>query len=260
MGPPAPYRGSASPGRPSQPGNAPSQQPDSTVLWRRDDTPPSSRQPAEPAGGIGDPTVLWVRSEPAQTQRAGLGVQRDSGAPDSTVLWRRDESAAPRSLTFPGHSTGSEYLRAAGSAGESLHQNGLSEPLSSEADPWTAPQQPQSAVSAEAASAEEWIRIHADLQPRGEDPWRDPLGNAAQTGQPSSVRSGVAEAEPAVGPVHAHGGEGGRGYAAARGVSQTGGQENGRPRDKGRLRNKSVLYNNVEEVPSVRRQSAYIRK
>ncbi|KAK9919130.1 hypothetical protein WJX75_009618 [Coccomyxa subellipsoidea] len=50
------------------------------------------------------------------------------------------------------------------------------------------------------------------------------------------------------------------GNAPTRGVSQTGGQENGRPRDKGRLRNKSVLYNNVEEVPSVRRQSAYIRK
>ncbi|BDA46772.1 hypothetical protein COCOBI_09-2250 [Coccomyxa sp. Obi] len=258
-GPPPAYSGSTFPDRGGGLGSARAQQqPDSTILWRREDTPDSARQPAQQLAGTAAPeNILWVRSEAGQTQRAGARTRIED--PDSTVLWRRDDNSAPASLTFPGRSGSEERAGGSGFDAGRQGQSDLLQPFGSEVDPWRAPQQAQ--VVSHDATAEDWIKLHAALQPRGEDPWRDPPSGPTQMAQPGSTIPGQNDRMAAAARVHERG-EYDRRDGAVSGVSRARGQDMGRreERVKVRVRDKSVLYNNVERVPPAKQQAAYMRK
>lgn len=241
LGSPPLYLGAA----PSGGGSAHSQQADSTVLWKRDEATASSRQPEKPPSGS---TVLWIKSDVEPADRANTGVQREVGPPDSTVLWRREEPAAPSSLSFPDHNAarngpGELVWQGQGMQGKSRGerpQNGLSQPSSSEEDPWRAPAQPAAAAATPDASAEEWIQMHAGLQPRGEDPWRHT--STIPTPAQSALRSATGDYTPVRRSANGNGGR----YSG-----MASGKDGGRQGEKGRarVRDRSVLYNNVEQVP-----------
>ncbi|CAL8471391.1 g10933 [Coccomyxa elongata] len=264
-GPPPAYSGSTSPDRGSGLGSARAQHLDSTILWQREETPDSAKQPAQLAGSAAPESILCVRSEAGQTQRAGARLQSEVPTPDSTVLWRRDDSSAPASFTFPGRSGNEEQGAGSGYDGESRQdQSDLLQPSSSEVDPWRAPQQPLSRVISHDATAEDWIKLHAALQPRGEDPWRDPPSGPTQMAQPGSASPGQSqrmELSAAAARAHERGGLDRRNGAVS-GVSRAGGQDSGRreERMKVRVRDRNALYNNVERVPPARQQAAYMRK
>lgn len=264
-GPPPAYSGPASPDRASGPGSARAQQSDSTILWRREETPESARQPAQIAGSAVPESILWVRSEAGHTQRAGARLQSEVPAADGTVLWRRDDSSAPASLAFPERSGNEEQGAGSGFAGERRQgKSDLLQPSSSEVDPWRAPQQPLSRVISHDATAEDWIKLHAALQPRGEDPWRDPPSGPTQMAQPGSASPGQSQRmELSAAAARAHERAGlDRRNGAMSGVSRAGGQDSSRreERVKVRVRDRNALYNNVEQVPPARQQAAYMRK
>ena len=266
-GPPPAYSGSMSPDRGGGLGSAPAQQqPDSTVLWRREDNPGKANQPAQLASSAAPESILWVRSEVGQTQRAAARTRTEVPAPDSTVLWRRDATSALASLTFPGRSRAEE--RGAGPGFDGEDRQGQSErlqPSSSEGDPWRAPQQLLSQMVHHDATSEDWIKLHATLQPRGEDPWRDPPSGPTQMVQPGSNSPGQShqtELSAAAAGTH-ESGQYERRNGAVSDVGRAGGQTDsgrGQERVKVRVRDKSVLYNNVEQVPPARQQSTYMRK